>query len=100
MSASRQYDVVVWGATGYTGKLAAEHITKSLPTDLRWALAGRTESKLQAVADEIKPINPDRIQPGKLRSTSCVQRVSISFHPHEGSKIPYIYCSFSVLELR
>jgi len=63
MSASREYDLVVFGATGYTGKLTAEHVTKSLPTDLRWALAGRTASKLEAVAAEIKTINPDRIQP-------------------------------------
>jgi short subunit dehydrogenase-like uncharacterized protein len=65
MSASRQYDLIVFGATGYTGKLTAEHVTKSLPTDLRWALAGRTASKLEAVAAEIKTINPDRVQPGK-----------------------------------
>lgn len=65
MSPSRRYDLVVFGATGYTGKLTAEHVTKSLPTDLRWALAGRTASKLEAVAAEIKTINPDRIQPGK-----------------------------------
>ena len=64
MSASRQYDLVVFGATGYTGKLTAEHITKNFPTDFRWALAGRTASKLEVVATEIKTINPDRIQPG------------------------------------
>jgi short subunit dehydrogenase-like uncharacterized protein len=65
MSASRQFDLVVFGATGYTGKLTAEHITKSLPTNLRWAVAGRSASKLEAVVAEIKTINPDRIQPGK-----------------------------------
>lgn len=65
MSASRQYDIVVFGATGYTGKLTAEHIAKSLPTDLRWALAGRTASKLEAVAAECKSINADRNQPCK-----------------------------------
>ena len=65
MSAPREYDVVVFGATGYTGKLTAEHIVKSLPTDLRWAIAGRTSSKLEAVAAECKSINGDRIPPGK-----------------------------------
>jgi short subunit dehydrogenase-like uncharacterized protein len=65
MSETRQYDVVVFGASGYTGKLTAEHIAKSLPTDLRWALAGRTASKLEAVAAECKSINADRIQPCK-----------------------------------
>jgi short subunit dehydrogenase-like uncharacterized protein len=65
MSASRQYDIVVFGATGYTGKLTAEHITTQLPTDLKWALAGRSASKLEAVAAECKALNPDRVQPGQ-----------------------------------
>lgn len=61
----RQYDLVVFGATGYTGKLCAEHITTHLPSDLKWALAGRSASKLDAVAAECKALNPNRIQPGK-----------------------------------
>jgi short subunit dehydrogenase-like uncharacterized protein len=65
MSASRQYDIVVFGATGYTGKLTVEHITTELPTDLKWALAGRSASKLEAVAAECKALNPDRVQPGQ-----------------------------------
>lgn len=65
MTASRQYDIVVFGATGYTGKLTAEHIAKELPTDLKWAIAGRSASKLEALAKECKALNPDRIQPGK-----------------------------------
>jgi len=60
---ARQYDLVVFGATGYTGKLTAEHIATHLPTDLRWALAGRSESKLKDVAAECKALNPDRSQP-------------------------------------
>lgn len=66
MAATRQYDIVIWGASGYTGKLAAEHIARSFPTDLRWALAGRSASKLEAVAAECKALNPDRIQPGEF----------------------------------
>jgi hypothetical protein len=62
---ARQYDVIVLGATGYTGKFTAEHIATSLPTDLRWALAGRSRQKLERVAAECKSLNPDRIQPGK-----------------------------------
>ena len=62
---ARQYELVVFGASGYTGKLTAEQITKLLPTDLKWALAGRSESKLKAIAGELKALNPDRIEPGK-----------------------------------
>lgn len=60
----RQYDLVVFGATGYTGKYTAEHITTSLPTNLNWALAGRSREKLERLAAQLAPLNPDRRQPG------------------------------------
>ncbi|KAK4239625.1 Saccharopine dehydrogenase-like oxidoreductase [Achaetomium macrosporum] len=60
----RQYDVVVFGASGYTGKYTAQYITTHLPTDLRWAVAGRSQSKLEGVVAECKMLNPDRVQPG------------------------------------
>lgn len=61
----RQYDIVVFGATGLTGKLTAQYIAQNLPTDLRWAIAGRSAQALEAVAAICKKIDPDRIQPGK-----------------------------------
>ncbi|OAQ70339.1 saccharopine dehydrogenase [Pochonia chlamydosporia 170] len=61
---SRQYDLVVFGATGYTGQLTAEHIATSLPTDLKWAVAGRSESKLQTLVADCQKLNPDRVPPG------------------------------------
>jgi len=63
-STDREYELVVLGATGYTGKYCAEHIATHLPTDLRWAVAGRNESKLSAVLTQIKTLNPDRRVPG------------------------------------
>lgn len=63
-SEDRQYELILFGATGYTGKLTAEHITKNLPTDLRWAVAGRSADKLEALVKEIQPLNSDRVQPG------------------------------------
>ncbi|KAK5654088.1 hypothetical protein OQA88_7519 [Cercophora sp. LCS_1] len=59
----RQYDVVVFGATGYTGKFTAKHIATHLPTDLRWAIAGRSQSKLQDLVTQCHAWNPDRRQP-------------------------------------
>lgn len=61
---ARKYELVLLGATGFTGKLTAEYITEHLPTDLVWAIAGRSESKLQGILGELKKINPDRKQPG------------------------------------
>ncbi|KAK3313522.1 Saccharopine dehydrogenase-domain-containing protein [Apodospora peruviana] len=60
---SRQYDLIVFGATGYTGKLTAQHITTHLPTDLKWAVAGRSRDKLQRAVEDLKFLNPDRLQP-------------------------------------
>lgn len=48
---------------GYTGKFVAEHITTHFPTDLKWAIAGRSAAKLQNVIDECKALNPDRQSP-------------------------------------
>ncbi|KXJ94679.1 saccharopine dehydrogenase [Microdochium bolleyi] len=59
----RQYDVVVFGATGYTGLFTAEHIAAELPTNLRWAVAGRSAEKLQNVVAECQKLNGDRQPP-------------------------------------
>lgn len=62
---NREYDVIVWGASGYTGALTAEHIARSFPTNIRWALAGRSANKLEYVVEKCKRINPDRLPPCK-----------------------------------
>jgi len=51
----RTYDVIVYGATGFTGKLVAEHLlaTYGVGKDVAWAIAGRSRAKLEAVRSEI-----------------------------------------------
>lgn len=61
---TRQYELVLLGATGYTGKLVAEWVSTHLPEDLKWAIAGRNAKKLQAVVDELTRLSPNRKQPG------------------------------------
>jgi hypothetical protein len=63
---SPQYEVVLFGATGYTGKLCAEHIHAKLPNDLRWAIAGRSQAKLEALRNEIQSKDSSRALPGML----------------------------------
>ena len=48
---SREFDVIVFGATGYTGRLVAEHLFKSYGVGgaVKWALAGRNAGKLAEV---------------------------------------------------
>lgn len=49
----RTFDVVVFGATGFSGKLVAEHLAKNGPKDLEWAIAGRNREKLEALRREL-----------------------------------------------
>ncbi|KAJ5159580.1 uncharacterized protein N7482_006584 [Penicillium canariense] len=63
MASSRQYDLVLLGPTGYTGRFCAEHIVKNHPTDLKWAIAGRSPQKIEPIAEELKQLNSDRVQP-------------------------------------
>jgi short subunit dehydrogenase-like uncharacterized protein len=50
---SRQYDVVLLGATGFTGALTAEYLAKHAPPELRWAVAGRNRQKLEAMGHDV-----------------------------------------------
>lgn len=45
---SREFDLVLFGATGFTGRLVADHLKRS-PDPLRWAIAGRNRDKLAAL---------------------------------------------------
>jgi short subunit dehydrogenase-like uncharacterized protein len=50
----RQYDVVVWGATGVAGRLTAEQLVeRNAPADLSLALGGRNEERLRAVEADL-----------------------------------------------
>ena len=51
--ANREFDVVVFGATGFTGRLVAEYLQKKYGADVRWAMAGRSAEKLESVRDEM-----------------------------------------------
>ncbi|GAA6157348.1 saccharopine dehydrogenase family protein [Pyruvatibacter sp. HU-CL02332] len=55
MGKNREFDVVVYGATGFTGRLVAEYLNKQygVGKDLKWAMAGRSEEKLASVRDEM-----------------------------------------------
>ncbi|MFG3698321.1 saccharopine dehydrogenase family protein [Micromonospora sp. NPDC047620] len=58
MREQRAYDVVLFGATGFTGGLTAEYLARHVPPGLRWALAGRNPGKLAAVRDRLAAIDP------------------------------------------
>ena len=49
--AKREFDIVIWGATGFTGQLVVEYLARTYGVDgeLRWAIAGRNQAKLEEV---------------------------------------------------
>jgi short subunit dehydrogenase-like uncharacterized protein len=55
MKSSSKFDIVVYGATGFTGKLVAEYLASHYRGDgnLKWAMAGRSLDKLASVRDAI-----------------------------------------------
>ena len=72
MSASnRSYDVVVFGATGFTGRLAAEYLArKGLETPIRWAIAGRSAARLAEVRAALAAIDPACASLGLIEASS------------------------------
>ncbi len=55
---TRRYDVVIFGATGFTGQLTAGYLARSAPAGTRWALAGRNHAKLVSVRKTLAALNP------------------------------------------
>lgn len=51
MGADREYDIVLLGATGFTGGLTADYLATAAPPGLRWAVAGRDPAALAALRE-------------------------------------------------
>lgn len=60
----REWDIIIFGATGFTGALVAEYLCASHGVDqaLRWAMAGRNLKKLERVRGELSDRYPDAAQ--------------------------------------
>jgi short subunit dehydrogenase-like uncharacterized protein len=50
---TREFDLIVWGASGYTGRLVAASLAAAAPPGLRWALGGRDAARLEAVRSRV-----------------------------------------------
>lgn len=51
---SRDYQIVVWGATGFTGRLVVEYLQDNYNDQIRWAIAGRDIQKLQVIKEQLR----------------------------------------------
>ncbi|MDQ2894634.1 MAG: saccharopine dehydrogenase NADP-binding domain-containing protein [Actinomycetota bacterium] len=84
---AREHEIVVYGATGFTGALTAEYLARHA-SGLRWALAGRNRTKLEGVRDrlagidaglaELPLIEADAGRPASLAAMAAGTQVVIS----------------------
>ncbi len=87
-AADRPHDVVLFGATGFTGGLTAEYLARNAPAECRWAVAGRNQGKLEALRARLASLNSaceelpllrcDVEDPGSLRDVAESTRVVIT----------------------
>ncbi|MEU4012258.1 saccharopine dehydrogenase family protein [Streptomyces pseudogriseolus] len=77
----RPYDIVLFGATGFAGTLTAEYLAAHAPEGLRWAVAGRSERKLEALRERLPGgekagvLRADVSEPATLRALAEQARV-------------------------
>ena len=59
MNESREFDIIIWGASGFTGRLVALYLFDKYGTtgDLKWAMGGRNLTKLEKVREEVADKN-------------------------------------------
>lgn len=79
--ADRPYDVVLFGATGFAGELTARYLAAHAPEELRWAVAGRGEAKLERLraslpgGERIGVLRADVTDTASLRELAAQARV-------------------------
>ncbi|HEY7047473.1 MAG TPA: saccharopine dehydrogenase NADP-binding domain-containing protein [Jatrophihabitantaceae bacterium] len=83
--AKRPYDIVLFGATGFTGGLTAEYLARTVPPQTSWALAGRNPAKLEAVRrrlgvlwSRLPLLSADADDPASLRELAESTRVLVT----------------------
>ena len=83
--ADRRYDIIVFGATGFTGALTAEYLARNAPAGMSWALAGRNMDKLSGVRARLGDahaqmplLHADVGDPASLRDVAEATKVVIT----------------------
>jgi saccharopine dehydrogenase (NAD+, L-glutamate forming) len=84
----RRYEIVLFGAGGFTGALTAAYLAEHAPAGTRWALAGREPAKLERLRERLSATDPacarlpllsgDASEPGSMRALAASSRVVIS----------------------
>ncbi|RLQ22557.1 saccharopine dehydrogenase [Seongchinamella sediminis] len=86
MSEQRELDLIVYGASGFTGRLVCEYLQDQygVDGDIKWAMAGRSEDKLRQVRDEmgiadtVSLVVADSADPASVASMVASTRVLLT----------------------
>jgi len=65
-NAGRDFDIVVFGATGFTGSLVVNYLSGHLPAEARWAIAAQTRADLETAAERLRRAAPKAAPPELL----------------------------------
>jgi short subunit dehydrogenase-like uncharacterized protein len=72
----RDYDVVLYGASGFTGKQTVKYFAERAPTDkVRWAIAGRNREKLEAVKARIRGAEKAHVLVADSRDQAAIDAI-------------------------
>jgi short subunit dehydrogenase-like uncharacterized protein len=73
---TRDHDVIVFGATGFTGRLVADYLKRCAPPgQVRWAIAGRSRDKLEALGLGVPILVGDALDPAAMLAIARGTRV-------------------------
>ena len=92
MAAERAHDVVLFGATGFTGGLTAEYLAENVRAGTRWAIAGRSRDKLEKLRDRLASdgSEPPEILEADVTDEGSLRRVAESASVVATTVGPYI----------
>ncbi|MED7927525.1 saccharopine dehydrogenase NADP-binding domain-containing protein [Nonomuraea sp. LP-02] len=72
---NRPYDIVLFGASGFTGALTAAYLAAAAPPGTRWALAGRDPAKLERLGIDVPILKADAADRAALADLAAGTRV-------------------------
>ncbi|TJY63130.1 saccharopine dehydrogenase [Sinimarinibacterium sp. CAU 1509] len=93
MNKSRDYDIVLFGATGFTGRLTAEYLAGHGGERLRWALAGRNSEKLEQLRQDLTSVagaNPPAVLHADVDDEASIRALAGSTRVVISTVGPYI----------
>lgn len=78
LATERQYDLALFGATGFTGGLTARYLAAHGPAGLRWALVGRNRGKLEAAAAALRDLAGPGVPPPELLPADAADSTALA----------------------